>query len=72
MTTTNPYPDVPLPASAVPASDWGDHASTLPLWYRACKTSYGRGALADSPATASGAWMGQVQRRRTDLSSAKR
>jgi hypothetical protein len=29
----------------------------------------GRGALAYSPATAFGAWMGQVQRRRTDLSS---
>ena len=30
-TTTNPYPDVPLPAGAIPASDWGDHASALPL-----------------------------------------
>jgi hypothetical protein len=41
-TTTNPYPDVPLPAGAIPASDWGDHASALPLWYRACKTATSR------------------------------
>jgi hypothetical protein len=41
-TTTNRYPDVRLPAGAIPASDWGDHASALPLWYRACKTGTSR------------------------------